>query len=55
MGIEDRDWYREKRIDWERGGLKEHTEKKHLAKYAAWTVIGIIVIAAIWYWMGRLR
>jgi hypothetical protein len=52
MGIEDRDWYREKRIDWERGGLKERTRKKRVPTYTYtfWFLAAIIAIAAIWLW-----
>jgi hypothetical protein len=50
MGIEDRDWYREKRIDWERGGLKWRTRKKSVSKYIVWILAAIIAITAIWYW-----
>lgn len=28
MGMEDRDWYRERKIDWDRGGLKGKNAKK---------------------------
>jgi hypothetical protein len=50
MGIEDRDWYREKRIDWERGGLKERTRKKRVPTYTFWLLAAIFAIAAIWLW-----
>jgi hypothetical protein len=45
MGMEDRDWYREKRIDWERGGLTARRGKKRPPKSVWW--IGAAVIAAI--------
>ena len=49
MGMEDRDWYREKRIDWERGGLKERNEKRRLAPKYAWWILAtvLLMIAAV--------
>lgn len=52
MGMEDRDWYREKRIDWERGGLKERTRKKSVLKYIFWIMAALVVIGAIWFRKG---
>jgi hypothetical protein len=48
MGIEDRDWYRDKQIDWERGGLrKRNSSRGRLPKYAWWILVAIIIIAAV--------
>ena len=52
LGMEDRDWYREKRIDWERGGLKERTGKKRVQKYIFWILAALAAVAAIWFWNG---
>jgi hypothetical protein len=52
MGMEDRDWYREKRIDWKRGGLRERAKKKYPSKYIVWILAAIIAITVIWYWKG---
>ena len=46
MGIEDRDWYREKRIDWDRGGLKERNAKKRLFSPSTWWILTVILLAA---------
>jgi hypothetical protein len=48
MGMEDRDWYREKRIDWERGGLRERSVKeRRFSKRAWWIALIILLIAGI--------
>ena len=52
MGMEDRDWYREKQIDWERGGLKKRTRKKSVTKYIFWFLAVFMAILAIWFWKG---
>ena len=45
MGIEDRDWYREKQIDWDRGGLRERgTGKGRSRKYRRWVLIAILAL-----------
>ena len=47
MGMEDRDWYREKRIDWDRGGLRPRNAKRRRFPLSAWwIVVAILVIAA---------
>jgi hypothetical protein len=55
MGMEDRDWYREKRIDWERGGLKERMRKKRVPKYIFWILAAFMAIAVIWFLKGTGR
>ncbi len=50
MGMEDRDWYQEKRIDWERGGLKERKRKKRVPLSSFWIPAAIGAIVAIWLW-----
>ena len=48
MGMEDRDWYREKEIDWERGGLREKKSKRRrVLKYTWWILAAILSIAAV--------
>lgn len=46
MGMEDRDWYREKRIDWDRGGLKESHARHRLPKYAWWLLAAVLLMIA---------
>jgi hypothetical protein len=47
MGMEDRDWYRDKRIDWERGGLRERNPtKRRFPKYTWWILVAILLIVA---------
>ncbi len=47
MGIDDRDWYREKQIDWDRGGLKERNPKRHrFPKYLWWILAAVLLIVA---------
>jgi hypothetical protein len=46
MGMDDRDWYREKRIDWDRGGLRERYAKRpRFPKYIWWILVAVLVIA----------
>ncbi len=48
MGMEDRDWYREKKIDWERGGLRErNSNKRRFRKYIWWVVAAIVFIVIV--------
>ena len=50
MGMEERDWYRNKRIDWERGGLREkNAERRSLPKYPGWILIAILLLAVAAY------
>jgi len=52
MGMEDRDWYRERRIDWNRGGLRErHTKKRRVPSLVWWILVLFIAAAAL---LGRL-
>ena len=47
MGMEDRDWYRDKKIDWERGGLQERNAKKrHFPGYAWWIAVVVFLLVA---------
>lgn len=47
MGMEDRDWYREKRIDWDRGGLrKRNAKRRRFPGYLWWIVVAVLLIAA---------
>jgi hypothetical protein len=48
MGMDDRDWYREKRIDWDRGGLRErYAKRRRFPKYAWWILVAVLLIAVI--------
>jgi hypothetical protein len=48
MSMHDRDWYREKEIDWERGGLREkNSKKRRFRKYTWWILAAIVFIVAI--------
>jgi predicted nucleic acid-binding Zn ribbon protein len=48
MGMEDRDWYREKEIDWDRGGLRDRNSKRRrVFKFAWWILAAILLIAAV--------
>ena len=48
MGMEDRDWYREKEIDWERGGLRERKAKRRrFLKYAWWILAALLLIITV--------
>lgn len=48
MGMYDRDWYREKKIDWDEGGLKErHAKRRRFPKYAWWVLAAILLIGAV--------
>jgi hypothetical protein len=54
MGMEDRDWYREKRIDWNRGGLRKRlTKKRRIPGYVWWILVLVLFIAAAAL-LGRL-
>lgn len=46
MGMEDRDWYREKKIDWERGGLKDRNAKRRrrFPEYAWWIIAAVMLL-----------
>jgi hypothetical protein len=47
MGQEDREWYREKRIDWERGGLIERKRKKKIPPFLFWAVVVLILVIVL--------
>ena len=48
MGMEDRDWYREKEIDWDRGGLRERKAKRRrFLKYTWWILAALLLIIAV--------
>lgn len=48
MGMEDRDWYREEQIDWDRGGLKKRNAKKRrIPNRTWWIVAAIFLIVAV--------
>ncbi len=48
MGMEDRDWYREKKIDWNRGGLRERSVKRRrLPGYFWWLLAAVLLAAAV--------
>ncbi len=48
MGMEDRDWYREKKIDWNRGGLRERAAKRRrLPGYFWWLLAAVLLTAAV--------
>ena len=44
MGIEDRDWYREKQIDWDRGGLRERRTGRGRSPHYRWWVLIIMAM-----------
>ena len=47
MGIDDRDWYREKQIDWDRGGLKgRNAKRRRFPKYIWWILVAILLMVA---------
>jgi hypothetical protein len=46
MGMEDRDWYHEKEIDWDRGGLREK-KRRRFPQYAWWILAVILLIAIV--------
>lgn len=47
MGMYDRDWYREKQIDWDQGGLKErNVKRRRFPKYIWWILVAILLIVA---------
>lgn len=48
MGMEDRDWYREKKIDWERGGLRDRNSKKRrFPQYTWWIAAALVLLGVI--------
>jgi hypothetical protein len=48
MGMEDRDWYRDKQIDWDRGGLRQRNRTKQgFPKYVWWLLFAVLLIIAI--------
>jgi hypothetical protein len=48
MGMEDRDWYRDKQIDWDRGGLRQRNPiNRRFPKYAWWLLFAVLLIAAV--------
>jgi hypothetical protein len=44
MGMEDRDWYREKQIDWDRGGLRERNAKRRRFPKYTWLILVAILL-----------
>jgi len=47
MGMADRDWYREKRIDWDRGGLRERKPaRRRIPHYIWWILIAFLLIVS---------
>ncbi len=52
MGMEDRDWYREKRIDWNKGGLTERGAKRRRFPGCLWWIISA-VLAIIAFFLFR--
>jgi hypothetical protein len=47
MGMEDREWYRDKQIDWDRGGLREKKPaRRRFPKYTWWVLVAILLIVA---------
>jgi hypothetical protein len=54
MGMEDRDWYREKRIDWNRGGLRERRIKKRRVPSPVWWILVLVLFIAAAALLGRL-
>jgi uncharacterized protein involved in outer membrane biogenesis len=51
MGMEDRDWYREKKIDWNRGGLKARNgstrRRQSMKKGRIFLIIAAVLLLAI--------
>lgn len=47
MGMEDRDWYREKEIDWDRGGLRARGSKRRRFPNLAWWILAVVVLIVI--------
>ena len=48
MGMEDRDWYREKEIDWDRGGLRERKQRRFPGpEYLLWILAAILLIVIV--------
>lgn len=55
MGIEDRDWYRDKQIDWDRGGLRERTfGRRRAPQYRRWILVAILllIVAALFLFLS---
>ncbi len=54
MGMEDRDWYREKRIDWNSGGLKDGRERKRrVPGFVWWIIAAVLSIVAFHLFRGH--
>lgn len=48
MGMEDRDWYRDKKIDWDRGGLRERNPtRRRIPRHLWWILAAILLIVAV--------
>jgi hypothetical protein len=50
VGIEDREWYREKKIDWNRGGLKErkgNTRRPPVRKGRIFLIVAAVLVIVI--------
>jgi hypothetical protein len=48
MGMEDRDWYREKEIDLDHGGLRERNpQRSGFFKYRWWLLAAVLLIIAL--------
>lgn len=50
MGTEDRDWYREKRIDWDRGGLRDRQQgpgRRTVRKGRVFLIVSAILVLII--------
>ena len=48
MGMEERDWYREKEINWDRGGLRErYARRSCFFKYRWYVLAAILLIVAV--------
>ncbi len=53
MGMEDRDWYREKRIDWNKGGLTDRHAKKHRSPGCLWWIIAAVLVFVVFFLFRR--
>jgi hypothetical protein len=53
MGMQDRDWYREKKIDWDRGGLKERGQKGPRVPKYIWWIVGVVLFIIAVFFLGR--
>ncbi len=49
MGMEDRDWYREKRIDWNKGGLTEKHSKNRRFPGWIWWIIAVVLVFFVFF------